>query len=176
MRIKCEERQDGIPALSSPFGSSTLPSVREFHGLANSSPEHPLFHPGEGRRNIVLQAQRGASAIPPPWNLNCPTQPSQRFSTPTAQPLPLDRRPEIPFSSLRQQQHDRSAILKQHTPLPRNHTILALEQQRKNGGFVNQVLRNERSHSLAPELQNVLNARGGAFDMEMREESRPAGM
>jgi hypothetical protein len=174
MRIKYEERQDGCPALSSPFVSPSSPSVSEFHGLANSSPEQPLFHPGERRSSIALQAQRAASAIPPPSSLNCP--PSQRFSTPTAQPLPRDRRPEIPFSSLRQQQHERSAILKQHTPLPRNHTILALEQQRKNGGFVNQVLRNERSQSLAPELQNVLNARGGAIDMEMREESRPAGM
>jgi hypothetical protein len=80
-----------------------------------------------------------------------------------------DKRPELPLNSLRQQQQDRSAILKEATSLPRNEALFNLEQQKQNGSFVNNVLRNERSQSLAPELGNVLAgkaARAGDVEME----------
>jgi hypothetical protein len=90
-----------------------------------------------------------------------PTAPPSGFK----QPLFQDKRAELSLSGLRNQQRDRSSILKKPATLPRNETLFALEQQRRNGAFVNDVLQNGRSRTLAPELRDVLGENGRDVDM-----------
>lgn len=110
--------------------------------------------------------QRAVSAGPSAPHLHFQGALSSPFSTITS-PLQQDKRPEIPLNSLRQQQHDRSAIITEPTQLPRNQTLFALIHQRQNGGFVNNVLRNERSATLAPELSSVMESGGREEDIDM---------
>jgi hypothetical protein len=109
-------------------------------------------------------AQRASSTAPQAAPLTF--QPTLALSSSrTKQPLLPDERPELPLSSLRQQQQDRSAILKEPETLPRNDTLFALEQKKQNGAFVNDILHNERSRSLAPELGKVLGRKNEDVDM-----------
>ena len=99
--------------------------------------------PGNGKDSVLRQSSHSAIGV------------RRSSKKATLQP---DRRPEIPFSSMRQQQIDRSSILKQPATLNRNQSqnLRRVEQQKKNGAFVNYILNNERRHSLSPDLGNVL--------------------
>jgi len=109
--------------------------------------------------------ERPAKIFSNPSKATLQDRTSIRASSPAPQRLQYDKRPEIPLNSLRQQQHDRSAILKE--PTPHNETLFALSQQQRNGSFVNNVLRNERSQTLTPELANVLGSKMGDHDGDM---------
>ncbi|KAI9799120.1 MAG: hypothetical protein M1825_004887 [Sarcosagium campestre] len=57
---------------------------------------------------------------------------------------------------LRQQQRDRSKILKPASFLPRDPVMLALEAMQRNGGFVSSILGDGRGKGWAPELRGIL--------------------
>jgi hypothetical protein len=68
---------------------------------------------------------------------------------------------------MRQQQMNRSSILKPPVTLSQNQNLLGLEQQKKNGAFVNNILNNERRHRLSPCLGDVLSPPKGYEDMDI---------
>ncbi|KAI9800133.1 MAG: sister chromatid cohesion protein 1 [Piccolia ochrophora] len=57
---------------------------------------------------------------------------------------------------LRQQQEDRSEILKPASFLPRDPMLLTLEAMQRNGGFVSSILGDGRGKGWAPELRGIL--------------------
>ncbi|KAF2821878.1 hypothetical protein CC86DRAFT_426444 [Ophiobolus disseminans] len=167
------------PQLGKPSASSRLtpmPSSYVFATLNGVGLGTPLS-PHHERASPFYQSDRGFSIRPEDVQQRASSAipGASRFSPPVTKSLVSDKRPEIPLSSLRQQQHDRSAILQEPTVLPQNQTLFALEQQKQNGGFVNNVIRNERGQSLTPALSKVLgsNDGGGDDDMEMEDASSP---
>ncbi|KAF2252064.1 hypothetical protein BU26DRAFT_516765 [Trematosphaeria pertusa] len=70
-------------------------------------------------------------------------------------PITPDPRPELTSDILRQQQCDRSSILREPSILPRDPALLTLQQHQKGGAFVNNILRNARSQNWAPGLGQI---------------------
>jgi cohesin complex subunit SCC1 len=70
--------------------------------------------------------------------------------------LQLDASTELPSNIIREQQNDRSKILKPSNFLPRDPMLLALLNLQKNGGFISSILGDGRSIGWAPELRSVL--------------------
>jgi hypothetical protein len=164
LRASTAAPRSGARTESSPFMSPSPAASSQGrwsgNGLSTPSSARPTFG----------TTRRADSAVPPLSGSTLKSRPlGAQFPPSASQPLVPDKRPELPLNSLRQQQQDRSAILKEATSLPRNEALFNLEQQKQNGSFVNNVLRNERSQSLAPELGNVLAgkaARAGDVEME----------
>jgi hypothetical protein len=71
---------------------------------------------------------------------------------------------------MRQQQMDRSNILRQPVTLAenQNQNLFHIKQKKKSGSFVNNILNNERRHSLSPDLSSVLSPpdRGNCMDVD----------
>lgn len=63
---------------------------------------------------------------------------------------------QIHGSQIREQQNDRSKILKPASFLPKDPVLLALMEMQKNGSFVSNILGDGRSKGWAPELRGVL--------------------
>ncbi|KAF2420985.1 hypothetical protein EJ08DRAFT_665465 [Tothia fuscella] len=70
--------------------------------------------------------------------------------------LQMDVTTELPNSVIKEQQQDRSKILKPSNFLPRDPMLLALLNMQKNGGFISSILGDGRSTGWAPELRNIL--------------------
>ena len=70
--------------------------------------------------------------------------------------LQADADTMLSSNQIKQQQADRSAILKPTSFLPRDPTLLALMNMQKNGGFVSSVMGDGRVEGLAPELRGIL--------------------
>ena len=70
--------------------------------------------------------------------------------------LQADADTQIPNSQIRDQQNDRSKILKPSSFLPRDPMLLALMNMQKSGGFVSSILGDGRSLGWAPELRGIL--------------------
>jgi len=70
--------------------------------------------------------------------------------------LELDSATELPYTQIRDQQNDRSKILKPSNFLPRDPMLLALINMQKNGGFISSILSDGRMSGWAPELRSVL--------------------
>jgi cohesin complex subunit SCC1 len=70
--------------------------------------------------------------------------------------LHADAETQIPNTQLRQQQNDRSKILKPSSFLPRDPMLLALMNMQKSGGFVSSILGDGRTRGWAPELRGIL--------------------
>ena len=62
----------------------------------------------------------------------------------------------IPSSQIKQQQADRSAILKPASFLSRDPTLLALMNMQRTGGFVSSIMGDGRAKGWAPELRGIL--------------------
>lgn len=62
----------------------------------------------------------------------------------------------IHSSQIKQQQVDRSAILKPLSFLPRDPMLLTLMQMQQNGGFVSSIMGDGRAKGWAPELRGIL--------------------
>lgn len=62
----------------------------------------------------------------------------------------------IHSSQIKQQQVDRSAILKPLSSLPRDPMLLTLMQMQQNGGFVSSIMGDGRAKGWAPELRGIL--------------------
>ncbi|KAF2195205.1 hypothetical protein K469DRAFT_545773 [Zopfia rhizophila CBS 207.26] len=70
--------------------------------------------------------------------------------------LHADADTEIHSTQIREQQNDRSRILKPASFLPRDPMLLALMNMQKSGGFVSSILGDGRSRGWAPELRGIL--------------------
>ncbi|ORY13255.1 Rec8 like protein-domain-containing protein [Clohesyomyces aquaticus] len=70
--------------------------------------------------------------------------------------LHADAATEIHSNQIREQQNDRSRILKPAAFLPRDPMLLALMNMQKSGGFVSSILGDGRSRGWAPELRGIL--------------------
>jgi cohesin complex subunit SCC1 len=70
--------------------------------------------------------------------------------------IQMDSTLELRSAQIREQQTDRSKILKPASFLPRDPMLLALLAMQKNGGFVSNILGDGRSFGWAPELRDVL--------------------
>ncbi|KAF2867424.1 hypothetical protein BDV95DRAFT_179650 [Massariosphaeria phaeospora] len=70
-------------------------------------------------------------------------------------PLPLDKPTEFTVNQFLQQQEDYSRTQKTPVRVPRDQALLALQQQRKQGDFVGNILHNGRSQSWAPALGKI---------------------
>jgi hypothetical protein len=83
--------------------------------------------------------------------------------------IPADPQPEISLDVLRRQRLDCSPILTSPPRLPRDPGLLHLQQQKKDGAFVSNVLHNARSQSWAFNLRNLLGR--PMDDIEMQDAS-----
>ncbi|KAI9727290.1 MAG: sister chromatid cohesion protein 1 [Chrysothrix sp. TS-e1954] len=70
--------------------------------------------------------------------------------------LEIDSDTQIPSRQIREQQNDRSKILKPRSLLPQDPVLQALIELQKNGGFVSSILGDGRSKGWAPELRGIL--------------------
>jgi cohesin complex subunit SCC1 len=70
--------------------------------------------------------------------------------------IQMDSQLELPSAVIKQQQTDRSKILKQASFLPRDPLLLQLMNMQKSGGFVSSIFGDGRSMGWAPELRGVL--------------------
>ncbi|KAF2670755.1 hypothetical protein BT63DRAFT_438362 [Microthyrium microscopicum] len=70
--------------------------------------------------------------------------------------LEMDSTLELRNAQIKEQQSDRSRILKPASFLPRDPMLLALLSLQKSGGFVSNILGDGRSFGWAPELREIL--------------------
>jgi hypothetical protein len=112
----------------------------QFHGLLPPSPfTNPFARTSDKSGSLASHNNPGSAGRP-------------------KKGIPPDRRPEIPFDVLRQQQADRSSILqKSPTAVPRDPVLRSLEQQKKNGAFVDDIVNNGRSRGWSAGLGEVFN-------------------
>ena len=70
--------------------------------------------------------------------------------------LPFDTETVLNDEQFKQQQRDRSAILKPISFLPRDPVLLTLMNMQQNGDFVSNIMQDGRSKGWAPELRGIL--------------------
>jgi cohesin complex subunit SCC1 len=70
--------------------------------------------------------------------------------------IAMDSQLELSSAVIKQQQTDRSKIIKQASFLPRDPLLLQLMNMQRNGGFVSSIFNDGRSMGWAPELRGVL--------------------
>ncbi|KAJ6090003.1 hypothetical protein N7467_005219 [Penicillium canescens] len=70
--------------------------------------------------------------------------------------MELDSSVAISSKDIREQQNDRSAIMKPASFLPRDPVLLALMTRQQNGNFVSSVFGEDRGRGWAPELRGLL--------------------
>ena len=92
--------------------------------------------------------------------------------------LHADVNTQLRNEQIRQQQEDRSKILKPATFLPRDPVLLALMDMQKNGSFVSNILGDGLSKGWAPELRGVLSLEvvRGSGDLKRKRDSAVAGV
>ncbi|KAK3661643.1 sister chromatid cohesion protein 1 [Elasticomyces elasticus] len=66
-----------------------------------------------------------------------------------------DHEIELRTADIKLQHSDRSAITRSHTRLPKNKTLLNLLRHQQKGGFVRDIMRNDRMQDWAPELRKI---------------------
>lgn len=81
-------------------------------------------------------------------------QPAQRIRK--TKILGADTEIMISTSAIKEQQKDRSKILRPKSFLPRDPTMLALSEMNRHGGLLNNILSDARSENWAPELRGLL--------------------
>lgn len=70
--------------------------------------------------------------------------------------IPLDAETALRSGQIKEQQEDRSNILKPASYLPRDPMMLTLEAMQRNGGFVSSVFGEDRAKGWAPELRDLM--------------------
>ena len=85
-----------------------------------------------------------------------PPQVARRPAAKKRKILPTDTETTLSASLIKQQQNDRSAILKPVSLLPKDPLLLALMTMQQNGGFVSSIMGDDRTKGLAPQLQGLL--------------------
>jgi hypothetical protein len=153
-------------------GDTTLIAVKQTKKnaqVAGTPPKALADKPIQKDNGAILNAEPVNPIADLPVRLSRSTTAPRR--PPTKAALQPDKRPEIPFSNMRQQRMDRSSILRQPVKLAQNQNLRGLEQKKKNGAFVNDILNNERRHRLSPNLGNVLSPPGRGSHMEVDDAS-----
>ena len=92
--------------------------------------------------------------------------------------LHADVNTQLRSEQIRNQQEDRSKILKPATFLPRDPVLLALMEMQRNGSFVSNILGDGLSKGWAPELRGVLSLEvvRGTSDLKRKRDSGVAGV
>lgn len=70
--------------------------------------------------------------------------------------IPIDVDTVIPITQIKQQQLDRSAILKPVSSLSRNPMLFGLMKMQREGGFVSNIMHGDRVKEWAPEIRGLL--------------------
>ena len=70
--------------------------------------------------------------------------------------LPTDTETQLHNSRIKEQQNDRSAILRPVSFLPKDPLLLTLMTMQANGGFVSSIMGDGRARGLAPQLRGLL--------------------
>ena len=70
--------------------------------------------------------------------------------------IPLDAETALRSGQIKEQQEDRSNILKPASYLPRDPMMLTLEIMQRTGGFVSSIFGEDRAKGWAPELRDIL--------------------
>ena len=113
---------------------------------------------------LELNSQSTLSPVPPSEDQG-PAEPSMNDESAQAsrQPvakkrkvLPTDTETTISASLIKQQQSDRSAILKPLSLLPKDPLLLTLMTMQQSGGFVSSIMGDDRTKGLAPQLHGLL--------------------
>ncbi|CAG8000522.1 unnamed protein product [Penicillium salamii] len=113
--------------------------------------ESPLSDAGSDQMNrLEEEFNRDESATPDA------TSAQQGQRTKRQKLLALDKEVAISSSKFKDQQNDRSAIMKPASFLPRDPVLLTLMTRQQNGDFVSSVLGEDRGRGWAPELRGML--------------------
>ncbi|KAJ5929287.1 hypothetical protein N7454_007135 [Penicillium verhagenii] len=120
----------------------------------NRDTESPLSDAGSVQMHqLEEEYNRDISATPKATA----AQNAQRAKRPKLEDLiPADVNPHFTNSQVREQQADRSAILKPATFLPRDPVLLTLMTRQQNGDFVSSIFGEDRGRGWAPELRSLL--------------------
>ena len=88
-------------------------------------------------------------------------------------PLVLDTETTLHNHQIKEQQNDRSKILKPASFLPKDSLLLTLMNMQKNGDFVSNIMGDGRSRGWAPELRGILSidAVRSAGDLKRKRDS-----
>lgn len=122
--------------------------LREEHSPLSS------IRSSQERRLEGMNKQEDASAFVPQEDEEISIHPAHKAKK--RKILHADQDTELANSQIREQQNDRSNILKPASFLPRDPMLLALLTMQKNGGFVSSILGEGRSIGWAPELRGIL--------------------
>lgn len=115
----------------------------------NRDTESPLSDPGSVQMNqLEEEFNRGASAGPEVT--------AQQSRTKRQKLIEEDEHDHLSSHEIREQQEDRSGILKPAAFLPRDPVYLTLMTRQQNGNFVSSIFGEESSRGLAPELRGLL--------------------
>ncbi|KAJ5214842.1 hypothetical protein N7468_010521 [Penicillium chermesinum] len=129
------------------FGGLT-PRANDTHRF-NRDTESPLSDAGSVQMNqLEEEYNREASAEP--------EAAAQQSRTKRQRLIEMDEHDHLSQGQIREQQEDRSAILKPTSFLPRDPVYLTLMTRQQNGNFVSSIFGEERSRGLAPELRGLL--------------------
>lgn len=134
----------GLPPIED--GTNTNPRKRDSESPLSSIRES---QEREVERTVFLNRQSDAYE-PEEESVHQPQRVKRR------KVLHADQDTMIHAREIRAQQEDRSKILKPAAFLPKDPMLLALMEMQKNGGFVSNILGDERSKGWAPELRGVL--------------------
>ncbi|KAA6413426.1 MAG: double-strand-break repair rad21 [Lasallia pustulata] len=130
-----------------PMEDTTAPIVAPTDDRLQRDSQSPL---SSVRSSVVRELDNAIFEQEEEPSLHGPSRPKKRK---LIQP---DADTVIHSSQIKQQQVDRSAILKPLSFLPRDPMLLTLMQMQQNGGFVSSIMGDGRAKGWAPELRGIL--------------------
>ncbi|KAK5738371.1 sister chromatid cohesion protein 1 [Elasticomyces elasticus] len=142
-RSDCQPQEQPVRLLATPAPTpeiSAVPSSTE-QRWENSGPYLTTFHGLDG----LLAASRLAII---------PASQQRRYGR-RERTIHRDQGTELRTADIKLQHADTSATLRRYTPLPKNKTLLNLLQHQHKGGFVGDIMRNDRMQDWAPELRKI---------------------
>ncbi|KAK5677514.1 sister chromatid cohesion protein 1 [Elasticomyces elasticus] len=142
-RPDCQPQEQPVQLLATPAPTpevSVVPSRTE-QRWENSRPYLTTFDGFSG----LLAASRLAAI---------PTSQQRQYGR-RERVIHRDYEIELRSAEIKLQNSDTSAITRSHTPLPKNKTLLNLLQHQQQGGFVGDIMRNDRMLNWAPELRKI---------------------
>ncbi|KAJ5745656.1 hypothetical protein N7520_010838 [Penicillium odoratum] len=136
------------------FGGQT-PRANGDGDRFNRDTESPLSDAGSVQMHqLEEEYNREVSATP---ELAAAAKHAQRAKRQKVEDLiPVDKYSHYSNSQVKEQQSDRSAILKPATFLPRDPVLLTLMTRQQNGDFVSSIFGEDRGRGWAPELRGLL--------------------
>ena len=130
-----------------PMEDTTAPITAPTHNGLRRESQSPL---SSVRSSVVRDLDTTIFEQEEDPSLHGPSRPKKRKL------IQSDADTVIHSSQIKQQQVDRSAILKPLSFLPRDPMLLTLMQMQQNGGFVSSIMGDGRAKGWAPELRGIL--------------------